>query len=92
MLKFKNTFLTEYFYKCSNDELENDVDCVVLAKKYADITTKLIFDKNTVNTIFIYKLIYDLFIIINLNNFKVSNYSKRICCISHYLKGTFLFY
>lgn len=60
---FQYSIFEVIFNNCTNDELDNDVDCVVLVKKYADITTKLLIEKSS-----------------------VSNYSKRMCCISHYLK------
>lgn len=37
-----------YFKKCLEEDLENDIDCIILAKKYADIRAKLVFENNKV--------------------------------------------
>ena len=58
------------FNKCLDEDLDNDTDCIILAKKYADIRAKLVFE--------------------NTKAFSNSNYSKRKCCIQHYLKGTYI--
>jgi len=53
--------------KCLEEDLDLDIDCIILAKKYADIRAKLVFETKRASN---------------------SNYSKRICCINHYLKET----
>lgn len=36
-------------FQCSKEELEDDIDCLKLAKTHADIRAKLVFEKDHVN-------------------------------------------
>jgi hypothetical protein len=36
-------------YKCSDEDLDNDVDCLILARKYSDVRAKLVFEENNVS-------------------------------------------